>query len=802
MIAAALGQAGGTFVSPDVDFHAFAPEIVLVGAICLVLFADLVTPRGRSNASLPSLAGIGLLASIIPVLTLAADGADRSMFGGAYVVDNFALVLKVLFLLSGYIVVLLSTNYIAEGDYAEGEYYFLLLSSILGMTVMASARDLISIFVALELLSIPAYMLAGWRRQDLKGNEAMAKYYLMGVFASAVMLYGMSLVYGLSGSTVLAQIGPALSGGESPPIVTLGIVFVLVGFGFKVSAVPFHTWAPDTYEGAPTPITAFLAVLSKTAGFVALIQLILIAFEGRDDVVGPMMWVLSVATMTVGNLIALRQTNMVRLLAYSGIAQAGFMLAPFAVADSNPELVTSSIVTYLLIYAAMNLGAFAVVLAVARKTRSARDHQLRWPVQLRARPGRAHDDLPLQPGGHPAPRRLAGQAAGVPGGDRGQHARRPTSSPSIMAVNSVIALFYYANVAREMWMNPVVDGDVTPDPRPGLADRGPGHLRRAHPGVRGVEPGDPLRRCRQLHAGRRARPLTRRPEGPVVSLAEEISRRIDRDGPLRFSEVIDLALYDPERGFYATAGRAGGHRGDFITSPEVGPLFGALVGRYLDRVWDDLGRPDRFTCVEAGAGPGTLARAVLAARPRCREVLEYVIGRDQRGAAGPAPCRGGAGRRAALGSLRRGHRRQRAARQPAIRPVRVHRRGLGRGAPRTRGCAPRPVRKPVLAPKDGAGTRFWGQERVGARVPVQARASAWVDACPRTARARAASSSSTTRRPPPSWRRDLGETGCAPTGAMGAAPIPSPRSASRTSPARWPSTSWWRRAGWSRSATG
>ncbi len=295
-------------------------------------------------------------------------------------------------------VVLLSTNYIAEGDYAEGEYYFLLLSSILGMTVMASSRDLVSIFVALELLSIPAYMLAGWRKRDLHGNEAGVKYYLMGVFASAVMLYGMSLLYGFTGSTLLTDIGAAIARPDTTPFITLGIVLVVIGFAFKVSAVPFHTWAPDTYEGAPTPITAFLAVSSKTAGFVALLQLILIAFAARPDVVEPLMWVLAALTMTVGNLIALRQTNIVRLLAYSGVAQAGFMLAPLAVVGSNPIGAGRAVITYLLIYAAMNLGAFAVVLAVARKTRSAEIETLGWPVRVRPRPHGAHVAVPLQPG--------------------------------------------------------------------------------------------------------------------------------------------------------------------------------------------------------------------------------------------------------------------------------------------------------------------------------------------------------------------------------------------------------------------
>ena len=448
------------FDAPSVDFHALAPELVLTGAIVVVLLADLFQPTG-SRGIVPQLAGIGILASMVPVLTLALDGGDRSMFSGAYEVDNFALVIKALFLLGGYVVVLLSTNYIAEGDYAEGEYYFLLLSSLLGMTVMASSRDLISIFVALELLSIPAYMLAGWRKRDLHGNEAGVKYYLMGVFASAVMLYGMSLLFGAAGSTLLADIGNAIAVPDSTPFITLGVVLVVIGFAFKVSAVPFHTWAPDTYEGAPTPITAFLAVLSKTAGFVALLQLILIAFAARSDVVEPLMWVLAAITMTVGNLIALRQTNIVRLLAYSGVAQAGFMLAPLAVVGSNPIGAGRAVITYLLIYAAMNLGAFAVVLAVARKTRSAEIST--WGGLFEYAPGLTVL-MTL----------FLFSLAGIPplGGWLAKFVvfrslLQPDVTASgvalavIVGVNSVIALYYYANVAKTMWMDPVPDGDTT-----------------------------------------------------------------------------------------------------------------------------------------------------------------------------------------------------------------------------------------------------------------------------------------------------------------------------------------------------
>ncbi|MDQ3305437.1 MAG: NADH-quinone oxidoreductase subunit N [Actinomycetota bacterium] len=455
------------FDAPSIDYHAFAPEIILVATLVLLLFVDLVfEERGRWASS--TVAGIGLLAAVVPVITLAVDGADRSLFGGAYVVDNFALVLKALFLVAGYVTVLISTDYIAEGDYYEGEYYFMLVSSLLGMTVMASARDLISIFVALELLSIPAYLLAGWRKRDLRGNEASLKYYLLGVFASAVMLYGMSLVFGVSGSTLLVDIGQAVARGvDSQPLITVGIVFIVVGFAFKVSAVPFHTWAPDTYQGAPTPITAFLSVASKAAGFVALVQLVFIGFLGRDDVWAPMFWVLAAITMTVGNLIALRQTNVVRLLAYSSVAQAGFMLAPFAVAADIPlerggvGAATGAVVTYLLIYAGMNLGAFAVVMAVARRTRSAEISAFRGLFNYA--PGLAvlMAIFMFALAGIPP---LAGWYAKFVVFktllDAGSMAA--VTLAVVAAVNSVIALFYYASVARAMIMESAPAGETGP----------------------------------------------------------------------------------------------------------------------------------------------------------------------------------------------------------------------------------------------------------------------------------------------------------------------------------------------------
>jgi len=453
------------FTPPSLDYHGLAPEIILTLVIAAVLLADLFLDQSRKWL-LSNIAAFGLVAAMVPILSLALSDTDvRSMVGGAYVVDNFALVLKALFLGVGFVVLLMSINYVEEGDYYEGEYYFLLLCSLLGMVVMSSSRDLITIFVALETLSIPAYMLAGWRKRDLKSNEASLKYYLLGVLASAVMLYGMSLIYGFTGTTILVDIGEQLAGNAAEmPMVTLAIVFIIVGFAFKVSAVPFHSWAPDTYEGAPTPVTAFLSVASKTGGFVALLQLVFIGFFGRDDVWGPMFGILAALTMTVGNLIALRQTNIVRLLAYSSIAQAGYILVPLAVAGAGPGEASQSAFTaavvYLLVYAAMNLGAFAIVIAVARKTRSGEISSYGGLYEYA--PGLAviMTIFLFSLAGIPP---LAGLWAKLFVFRAVIDAGTPWALllGVVVAVNSVIALFYYAAIAKEMWMNPVPDGDKT-----------------------------------------------------------------------------------------------------------------------------------------------------------------------------------------------------------------------------------------------------------------------------------------------------------------------------------------------------
>jgi NADH-quinone oxidoreductase subunit N len=450
------------FTAPTIDYHALAPEIILTAGVVVLVLLDSIK-LDRAKALMPVVTNLVLLGSLIPLLTLAAEGTDRVMFGGSYVVDSMALVLKALFIVSAYIVVLLATNYVAEGDYWESEFYTLLVSSMLGMVVMASSRDLIGIFVALELLSIPAYMLASWRKGDLRSNEAGLKYYLMGVFASAILLYGLSLVYGVGGSTRLTDIAEVLVGSKDVtgvPIVTLALLFTIFGFAFKVSAVPFHAWAPDTYEGAPTPVTAFLAVASKAAGFVALIQIVFFCFAARPDIIQPLFFVLSVASMTVGNLIAIRQTNVVRMLAYSGIAQAGFMLAPFVVVEQQGLQALQAIVIYLVIYAAMNLGAFAVVVAVARRTRSAEIDSFNGLFSYMPAMAVAFTLFLASLIGIPP---LGGWYAkfGVFKVLVGANTGMSIALAIIMAVNTAIAAFYYLRVARAMWFEEAPEGTDT-----------------------------------------------------------------------------------------------------------------------------------------------------------------------------------------------------------------------------------------------------------------------------------------------------------------------------------------------------
>jgi NADH-quinone oxidoreductase subunit N len=371
----------------DVDYHAIAPELILAGTALVVLALDLFLRRERKWWAMP-LSFLGTAGALAVTLTLI--GENRSSFGGTYVIDSFAVLFKVFFLIVALVVFLISLRYFQDGRYYQGEYYFLVLSSFLGMLTIASSRDLLMLFISLELVTAPGFLIAGFRKGDPRSNEAALKFFLIGILSTAVMLYGMSLIYGLTGSLRLDRIAESIASGLQPeagsgaaspgvstvstvvlsePLAIAAVLFVVVGFAFKVSSVPFHFWAPDTYEGSPIPVAAFLSVASKAAGFAGLLQIMFVSFRPLAEFWAPVFAVLSVLTMSIGNLIALQQRQVVRLLAYSSIAQAGYMLLPFALVGTSAavnEEAFSAAVLYILIYGVMNLGAFAVVIALAR----------------------------------------------------------------------------------------------------------------------------------------------------------------------------------------------------------------------------------------------------------------------------------------------------------------------------------------------------------------------------------------------------------------------------------------------------
>ncbi len=438
---------------PDIDYHAIAPEVILGGTLLLVLTMDLfLRPERKWLAVIPSF--LGTAGALVAALTLI--GGTRTSFGNTYVIDSFAVLFKVFFLAVALVVLLLSARYFRDGRYYQGEYYFLLLSSFLGMLTISSSRDLLMLFISLELVTAPGWLMAGLRKRDPRSNEASLKFFLIGILSTAVMLYGMSLVYGITGSLKLSEVARGLEG-AAEPIAVAAVLFVVAGFAFKVSSVPFHFWAPDTYEGSPIPVAAFLSVASKAAGFAGLLQIMFLGFLPLAEFWAPVFAVLSVLTMTVGNLIALQQRQIVRLLAYSSVAQAGYMLLPFALAGGGADqLAFSSAVLYILIYGVMNLGAFAVVIALAREA-----------------PGAMITDFAGL--GRRAPAMALSMAmflislAGIPplAGFWGKFFIFNAAISAgqawlavVMVINSVVSLYYYVAVVRQMYFVEV------PEPRP------------------------------------------------------------------------------------------------------------------------------------------------------------------------------------------------------------------------------------------------------------------------------------------------------------------------------------------------
>lgn len=447
-----------------IDYVALSPVLITAGGALAVLLADLFLRRDRKpwlswgtlGVTIAALAAEIVLWSTKTALPRDTFCVSTGVRGGglcSYSVDNFTLTLQTLVIAATALVVLMAPR---RYKVPFGEYHFLLLSSLTGALVLVAARDFITITVALETLSLPAFALVGFGRRA--GGEAALKFFLMSIASTAVMLFGISLVYGVTGSVFFGPVSAGLAhvsalGGAQAQLAGVGVVLTLVGFGFKISAVPFHFWTPEVYAGAPVPIAAYLSVVSKAAGFAGLILAVELAFRPYLHSVGILLAVLAAVTMTVGNVIALRQRSAVRLLAWSTVAQAGYVLVPLAVSNS---LQVSASVAYLVLYAVMNLGAFGVVSAVFGDGGEA-DLRLPSGGELAAYRGMSRQ----------RPRAAVALAffllclAGLPPGVMGLFAKVAVFKAAmtgdlawlavVMAVNVVIALYYYLRWAAVLF---------------------------------------------------------------------------------------------------------------------------------------------------------------------------------------------------------------------------------------------------------------------------------------------------------------------------------------------------------------
>ena len=347
------------------DFYTIIPYLILTVWACVLLLADLFIPKGRKGIT-AFLAALGIAISLGYAIT--QTGIESTGFSGMVTLDGFSTFANILLLSSGLFAIALAYGYTRRIGIERGEYYTLLLFSLTGMMLMAQASDLIMVFLALELLSIPLYVLSAISRK-LQSEESGVKYFLLGDFASGFVVYGTALIFGATGSTHLVSIfAQAASGSTSGLLLTIGAALLLVGFGFKVAAAPFHMWTPDVYQGAPTSVTAFMAAGAKIAGFVALFRVFATAFPVVASDLTDILWALSALTMIVGNLVAISQTNIKRMLAYSAIAHAGYILMAF-VPYGNEKVAPTAIAAglfYLTAYAISNFGSWGVVIALEK----------------------------------------------------------------------------------------------------------------------------------------------------------------------------------------------------------------------------------------------------------------------------------------------------------------------------------------------------------------------------------------------------------------------------------------------------
>ncbi len=349
---------------PAQDVLQLLPLIVLVGWACLLLLADAFIPRGRKGIT-AALAAAGLLATL--ALEIAWAGRSGLAFGGMIALDGFATFLNVVFLVSGLVSIAIAYGYLKRMQLERSEYYPLLLFSVSGMVLMAHAADLIVVFLALELLSIPLYILSGIAHPRLESEESALKYFLLGTFATGFLVFGIALTFGVTQSTNLVEVLGALQAQSDPALLLVGIGLILIGLGFKVAVVPFHMWTPDVYQGSPTSVVAFMTVGAKLGGFAALLRVFVTAFPALAPAWAMTAAWVAAATMAWGNIAALAQSNIKRMLAYSSIAHAGYVLMALASAQGPVAApAVRAALFYLLTYAVTSLGVWAVVAALER----------------------------------------------------------------------------------------------------------------------------------------------------------------------------------------------------------------------------------------------------------------------------------------------------------------------------------------------------------------------------------------------------------------------------------------------------
>jgi NADH-quinone oxidoreductase subunit N len=350
---------------PLSDIVALWPEILVTAAACLALIADIFMRPHQKHLIGWGALGVSVL---VLVLMLGISAPGTTVFSGMFFADTYTTFFRALFLIATALTVLISLRYLDDEASQQGEYYALLLFATVGMMMMAGGADLITIYLGLELMSLSTYVLAGFIRRDVTSTEAAVKYFLMGAFTSGILLYGLALIYGLTGTTNLEGVAQGLTAiSLENPALILAVILLVAGFGFKVAAVPFHMWAPDAYEGAPTSVTAYMSAAVKAAAFAGLARVFVIALFPAAEHWQTLWWVTAVLTMILGNLVALAQTSLKRMLAYSSISHAGYVLIGVIAASKLKGIGLSSALFYVFVYTFTTMGTFSMIILLTHR---------------------------------------------------------------------------------------------------------------------------------------------------------------------------------------------------------------------------------------------------------------------------------------------------------------------------------------------------------------------------------------------------------------------------------------------------